>query len=418
MLELSQENSKKSFKIRNSRKAISPILATLLIIVIVVAAAIASYAWIQNITNTQLNQAGGFLIIENVRFYHTDNVEIIIRNTGTSSLTVDTVYINGVSQPTEHNIQSGESAKCELSYAWENSARYRIKVACTTGIYTEGQYSTPATSTVWIAQDWTKRKPVTVDNSLNTNTLTNYQVRVNINYDSDMKTDFSDIRFTDNSAQTLIPYWIESYVSGVSAVAWVNVPVISGSSTETVYIYYGNPSADTQSNPETTFDLFVDFTVDGVTSYGGSGQDMQPTQYEVIDNTTLRMWGNNWKAVMKPLNVIGDGTQAICFDFKSTGTQAEINGAGLDDNNDISESRFYRIYGTQSWGINDHYGYTPNDWQSYVLVLDNYSGSFDRIVLTNDADAGQATNIYYRNVRVTKITAPTPTVTIGTEENP
>ena len=172
-----------------------------------------------------------------------------------------------------------------------------------------------------------------------------------------MNSDFSDLRFTEIDAQTLIPYWIESYVTSGSARVWVNVPIISASSSETIYMYYGNPSVITESNPDTTFDLFINFTRDGVISYG-SGQDSNPAQWQIISDTILRMWGNNWKATMKTLNVAGDGSQAIRFDFKSNGTQAEINGIGLDTDSGISANWFYRTYGTQNWGLNDHYGYT------------------------------------------------------------
>ena len=180
-------------------------------------------------------------------------------------------------------------------------------------------------------------------------------------------------------------------------------------------MYYGNPSVNTESNPDTTFDLFINFTRDGVLSYGGS-QDSNPTQWQIVNDNILRMWGNNWKATMKNLNVAGDGSQAIYFDFKSNGTQAEINGIGVDTDNSISSNRFYRIYGTQSWGINDHYGYT-GDWQSYSLILDNFSGTYNRFVFTNDADAGQSTNIYYRNVRISKYTSQEPSIEFSDEEN-
>jgi hypothetical protein len=128
------------------------------------------------------------------------------------------------------------------------------------------------------------------------------------------------------------------------------------------------------------------------------------------------MWGNNWKATMKTLDVAGDGSQAICFDFKNNGTQAEINGVGLDTDNSLSSNWLYRVDGTQTWGNNDHYGYTAPNWQSYNLILDDFSGTFDRIVFTNDADASQATNVYYRNVRVAKTTATEPTTSVGTEQ--
>jgi len=39
-------------------------------------------------------------------------------------------------------------------------------------------------------------KPVIIDNTQNSNTLTGYQVKVNVDYDSNMQTDFDDLRFT------------------------------------------------------------------------------------------------------------------------------------------------------------------------------------------------------------------------------
>lgn len=277
--------------------------------------------------------------------------------------------------------------------------------------------SSAVSSKIWYDSSWSKRKTLTIDNTLNLNDLTDYQIIVDVQYDSDMNSDFSDLRFTEIDAQTLIPYWIESYVTSGSARVWVNVPIISASSSETIYMYYGNPSVITESNPDTTFDLFINFTRDGVISYG-SGQDSNPAQWQIISDTILRMWGNNWKATMKTLNVAGDGSQAIRFDFKSNGTQAEINGIGLDTDSGISANWFYRIYGTQNWGLNDHYGYTGGgDWQAYSLILDNFSGNFNRFVFTNDADVGQSTNIYYKNVRISKYTAQEPSIEFSVEEN-
>jgi flagellin-like protein len=403
------------WKCLQCKRAISPILATLLLIVIVVAAGIAAYAWIQSSATSQMTQASGFIIIENVRFYDSDQLELIIRNTGTADVKIDTVYVDQVENPVEQNIAAKESATIVLDYSWEIGTRYKIKVVSTTGLSAEGTYTTP--SQMWYDQSWTKRKAVTIDNTLNPNDLSNYQVQLNVQYDSDMNADFSDLRLTDSDEQTSLPYWIETYVASDSATVWVKVPSISASSTKTIYMYYGNPSASSESNPDNTFEMFVDFTSDGVITHGG-GQDSDSTQWQIIDDTILRMWGNNWKATMKTLNVAGDGTQAICFDFLSNGTQAEINGVGLDTDSSLSANRLYRIYGTQNWGINDHYGYAGGGvWQSYSLILDDFSGDFDRVVFTNDADASQATNIYYRNVRVSAYTSPEPTVNMGTEES-
>ena len=69
--------------------------------------------------------------------------------------------------------------------------------------------------------------------------------------------DFSDIRFANNLG-TKLPYHIESFTSGVSAVIWVKVDSIDSDSE--IHVYYGNPSATSESSGTDTFDLFDDFT--------------------------------------------------------------------------------------------------------------------------------------------------------------
>lgn len=79
-----------------SKKGISPILATLLLIAIAVAAAIISYAWIITFVSTRTQQNGAVLVLENTRFYAVDSTknrtEIVLRNTGTSSAKIVAVY--------------------------------------------------------------------------------------------------------------------------------------------------------------------------------------------------------------------------------------------------------------------------------------------------------------------------------------
>lgn len=106
---------------------------------------------------------------------------------------------------------------------------------------------------------WTRRMVITINNTLNTNNLIDYQVCINVNYSSSMKSDFSDLRFTDSDGLTLIPYWMESYVPQVSAVVWVKVSSIPASGTTTIYMYYGNPDASSASNGTATFEFFDDF---------------------------------------------------------------------------------------------------------------------------------------------------------------
>ena len=79
-------------KILNSKKAISPILATLLLIVIAVAAIVVTYAWITTYMGTATQQAGVILYKENVRF-STGLTEITVGNSGTENTQIVRVYL-------------------------------------------------------------------------------------------------------------------------------------------------------------------------------------------------------------------------------------------------------------------------------------------------------------------------------------
>lgn len=115
--------------------------------------------------------------------------------------------------------------------------------------------STPA----WYDQAWLARKPITVDNSANDSSLTDYQIKVVLTYDSDMRTDFGDIRFTDQDGTTLLDYWLEAKTNSTEATFWVKVPTLPAESVATIYAYYGNSSAVSLSDGDNTFMFFDDF---------------------------------------------------------------------------------------------------------------------------------------------------------------
>jgi flagellin-like protein len=75
-----------------SKKAISPILATLLLIVIAVAAIVVTYAWIMTYMSSTTQQAGVILYNENVRFVNS-TTQIVIGNSGTGDTQIVRLYI-------------------------------------------------------------------------------------------------------------------------------------------------------------------------------------------------------------------------------------------------------------------------------------------------------------------------------------
>ncbi|MGQ9691261.1 MAG: archaellin/type IV pilin N-terminal domain-containing protein [Thermoproteota archaeon] len=80
-----------------TKKAISPILATLLLIVIAVAAIVVTYAWVMTYMTSAGTQAGTMIQFDSASINATSGeVTIYVRNKGTEPATVDMVYIEGV----------------------------------------------------------------------------------------------------------------------------------------------------------------------------------------------------------------------------------------------------------------------------------------------------------------------------------
>ncbi len=115
-----------------------------------------------------------------------------------------------------------------------------------------------ASASSWWNSAWSRRAPVVITETSGS-ALTNYQAKVVVTYDSDMKSDFSDVRFADATSATELSYWLESKTDGSTATFWVKVPSIPASGTATIEMYYGNPGASTTSDIHNTFIWGDDF---------------------------------------------------------------------------------------------------------------------------------------------------------------
>jgi hypothetical protein len=100
---------------------------------------------------------------------------------------------------------------------------------------------------------------------------TSYQVKVTVHYgsgadggehvylDSNCRTDFGDIRFTDDDGVSLLDYWMESKTDGDNAVFWVEVADDLSSQNRTIYVYYNNSDVTTTSSLADTATELYDF---------------------------------------------------------------------------------------------------------------------------------------------------------------
>ena len=133
--------NKLTHKLFKSKKGISPILATLLLVVIAVAAIVVTYAWVMTYTGHLTGQAGVVLYLANVNFYGSGNnqIDIDVGNSGTSGTTIIQVYI-GTSSSTLNNqtitpvsLGAGLVSRVTVTYSWQFGATYYFKVLTSTG---------------------------------------------------------------------------------------------------------------------------------------------------------------------------------------------------------------------------------------------------------------------------------------------
>lgn len=125
--------------------------------------------------------------------------------------------------------------------------------------YEIGDEETPPPLAAWFDPDWGMRRPIFIDNSSSSDSLFDFQVKMDIPYDADMQQDFDDIRFTSDDSISPIPYWKAECYPGNRAVVYARVPLIPGGDTTHIFMYYGNPSATSESNGYSVFEYFDDF---------------------------------------------------------------------------------------------------------------------------------------------------------------
>ncbi len=133
-------------KMLKSRKGISPILATLLLIVIAVAAIIVTYAWVMTFMGAQTGAGGTLLMEENVSWNSTaSTTSIVVKNIGTSDAKIVRLYMgttasNLIEVTTSTDIGTGKLLPVDqtttivlnwpnaVASSWTNGKTYYFKV--------------------------------------------------------------------------------------------------------------------------------------------------------------------------------------------------------------------------------------------------------------------------------------------------
>ena len=125
------------------------------------------------------------------------------------------------------------------------------------------------TISTWFNSDWSSVKEITITND-GDDDFDQYVLELSpVYYESDMQEDFRDIRFTDEEG-TKLDYWIGEKTDGENANVLVRVPEILANSDTTIYMFYGNPDAEDESDFAKIFTWAQRTSGDIVLSYKSS----------------------------------------------------------------------------------------------------------------------------------------------------
>lgn len=147
---------------------------------------------------------------------------------------------------------------------WRSRTRRQRLVAgglallITTGLLVTLWQAPTQASANWWNSSWGYRRKVTFNNVPSTSNLSNFPVRVslsgsNIDY-ANTKSAGEDIRFVDSDNTTVLAHEIENWNESGTSEVWVRVPQIdAGTTTDFIWMYYGNTGASDGQAPTTVW---------------------------------------------------------------------------------------------------------------------------------------------------------------------
>ncbi|MCD6229962.1 MAG: DUF2341 domain-containing protein, partial [Candidatus Diapherotrites archaeon] len=260
--------------------------------------------------------------------------------------------------------------------------------------------------------------------------------------------DLADLRFATGGVPKELSYWLES-----DNKAWVKVPEIQANSSENIYLYYGNQSADGVSSATETFDFFDDFedasyngwsvasgswtasgnylkgTSDGGVIYtaenvvpsggkewlfkvknhgSGSGNDQyHPRMIHLSDNDYLKIY----------MRTYSSGDQYVRFIEKVGGSENVLHTSTkynyYNERGNWFNVKVEKLGNNGKFKIWKHGTNEPStwDWEGvYNQALADSGKFYNHVALTDSNGVG------LDDVRVRKYTSPEPTASTGAQE--
>ena len=130
----------------HDKRAITPVLSNLLLMVVAVAAmAFATTATYVITTNLRENMSER-IIAEDVWFNNsTNSINVYLRNIGKVAVQVSAVYVNNTPQSfnSPFNLEMGAHSWLNISYSWVSESLHHVDVVTNRGTHVGGYYKAP-----------------------------------------------------------------------------------------------------------------------------------------------------------------------------------------------------------------------------------------------------------------------------------
>ena len=137
---------------------------------------------------------------------------------------------------------------------------------------------------------------------------------------------------------------------------------------------------------------FNDFTVSSFSNQDNAGD------FSVVNGGSgLSLQNNTWKSIA--YDYVVTASTVIEFEFSST-NQGEIHGIGFEDDNSLTSSRYFKVHGSQNYGVTNYDNYSSGTTTYTIPVGTFYTGTMNRLVFVNDNDAGSGNTSVFSNVKI------------------
>ncbi|UZO79464.1 trypsin-like peptidase domain-containing protein [Aquimarina sp. ERC-38] len=112
----------------------------------------------------------------------------------------------------------------------------------------------------------------------------------------------------------------------------------------------------------------------------------------------ISLRNNTWKTIPFSYQITSQTILEVTFSSTSEG---EVHAIGFESDNDLSPTLYFKLYGTQNYGVADFDNYSGSSERVYRIPVGQfYTGTASTMIFINDNDAGSGNTSVFSNIKV------------------